>query len=59
MDVNMKMLIGKSTGEEFQLMFSQGFVMIQPHEELSTTGGSAGGAAGAFTGGLANGLIGI
>lgn len=55
----MKVVIGKTTGEEFQLMFSEGFVMIQPQEEISAaaSGGIVGGAAGALTGGMATRLI--
>lgn len=57
----MKMLIGRKTGEEFQLMFSTGFVVIQPYEEVepSNSSGSSGGMGSAFVGGMASGMLGF
>jgi uncharacterized protein (AIM24 family) len=55
-DVNLKSLIGKSSGETIQMSFSgQGFVMVQPSEGAVATaapagGGGAGGILGALGG---------
>jgi uncharacterized protein (AIM24 family) len=46
-DVNWKTLVGKSSGETVQMHFSgQGFVVVQPFEEVAPSGGGGGGAAG-------------
>lgn len=33
-DLSCKTFLGKGTGEEFQLKFTDGYVVIQPYEEL-------------------------
>jgi len=51
-DFKMKDLIGKSSGETFQMAFSgQGWVLVQPSEGRvsGTGGGNSGGAAGALS----------
>lgn len=54
-DVNLKTLIGKGSGETFQLEFSgQGWVLIQPSEGRPVAGqqgGGSGGGLGKFLGG--------
>jgi uncharacterized protein (AIM24 family) len=46
-DVSMKaVVLGRGTGEEFQLCFKQGYVFIQPYEEIVTLGGGASGGGG-------------
>lgn len=46
-DISMKAMLGRGTGEEFQMCFRQGHVVVQPYEEIVTYGtGSAGTAAG-------------
>jgi uncharacterized protein (AIM24 family) len=48
-DVNMKTLIGRGSGETFQISFSgNGWVLIQPSEGQVSGGGPAGGAGGAI-----------
>ena len=51
-DVNMKTLIGRGSGETFQISFSgQGWALVQPSEGQvsgAATGGSGGGAGGAI-----------
>lgn len=34
-DYSLRSVFGRTTGEEFQLCFTQGYVVIQPFEELS------------------------
>lgn len=52
-DVGFKTLIGRSSGETFQMKFDgsrgQGFVVVQPHEEVSTSGSSSGGGGSGLT----------
>jgi uncharacterized protein (AIM24 family) len=53
-DVNVKTLIGKGSGETFQLAFSgSGWLLVQPSEGSAGTpaGGGAGGAIGSLLGG--------
>ncbi|MBA2240935.1 MAG: AIM24 family protein [Solirubrobacterales bacterium] len=58
-DVNLKTLIGRSSGETIQMAFrGQGWVLVQPSEAppkgaMTATGGAQGGAAGGI-GGLLN-----
>jgi uncharacterized protein (AIM24 family) len=48
-DVNMKTLIGRGSGETFQISFSgNGWVLIQPSEGQVSGGAAAGGAGGAI-----------
>ena len=48
-DMNLQTLIGRSSGETFQLLFhGQGFVVVQPYEELPPTAQSAAGNQGGF-----------
>lgn len=44
-DLNIKSFIGRSSGESFQLEFAgqDGFVIVQPYEEINPDGGDAGG----------------
>ena len=53
-DVNMKSLIGRGSGESFQISFKgQGWVLVQPSEGRVTStaaGGSGGGGAGGAIG---------
>jgi uncharacterized protein (AIM24 family) len=39
-------VLGRGTGEEFQLCFTQGYVFIQPYEEIVTLRGGASGGGG-------------
>jgi uncharacterized protein (AIM24 family) len=60
-DVNLKTLIGKGSGETFQLAFTgQGWVMIQPSEGrvTSTAAGGSGSSGGSQSGGGAAGALG-
>lgn len=60
-DVNLKTLIGKGSGETFQLAFTgQGWVMIQPSEGrvTSTAAGGSGSSGGSQSSGGAAGAIG-
>ncbi|HEX5955862.1 MAG TPA: AIM24 family protein [Solirubrobacterales bacterium] len=53
-DVNVKTLVGKGSGETFQLVFSgSGWLLLQPSEGSAGTpaGGGAGGAIGSLLGG--------
>ena len=53
-DVNVKTLVGKGSGETFQLAFSgSGWLLLQPSEGSAGTpaGGGAGGAIGSLLGG--------
>ena len=47
-DVGLKTLIGRSSGESFQMKFDgsrgQGFVVVQPMEEMPSSGSSGGGS---------------
>jgi len=53
---NMKSLIGKGSGEAFQMAFQgQGWVLVQPDEGVGTRGGISGGAGGG--GGGLGGLL--
>lgn len=56
----MKAFIGKTTGEEVQLKFTQGVVVIQPFEEVAASGGGGGGGGGALSAGadLMGGMLG-
>lgn len=56
-DVSLKAMIGKTTGEEVQLKFTQGIVVVQPFEEIAVMSSSGGGGAGAV-GGMVNGMLG-
>lgn len=53
-DINMKSLIGKSSGESIQMAFSgQGWVLIQPSEgQIAAVGAGGGGSSGGLLGGL-------
>ncbi len=33
-DIRAKAVFGRSSGEEFQLCFTKGFVVVQPYEEI-------------------------
>lgn len=60
-DVNLKTLIGKGSGETFQLAFTgQGWVMIQPSEGrvTSTAAGGSGSSGGSQSSGGAAGALG-
>lgn len=49
----LKSMLRGGTGEMFQLAFGgQGYVMIQPAENVVTTGGQAAGGGGGLLGGL-------
>jgi uncharacterized protein (AIM24 family) len=51
-------LLGRSTGEAFTMSFAgQGFVVVQPSEELPTGLGGAGGGQQQQSGGLLGGLV--
>lgn len=52
----MKAFIGKTTGEEVQLKFTQGIVVVQPFEEIAVSSGGGGGGAG-IGGGLVEGML--
>lgn len=55
----MKVLLGKTTGEEFQLKFTQGVVIVQPFEEVAViSGGSVGGGAASAAGNILGALAG-
>jgi uncharacterized protein (AIM24 family) len=57
-DVSWKSFVGKSSGETVQMAFSgQGFVVVQPFEEVGATpaSGSSGGGGGMNLGGLLGG----
>jgi uncharacterized protein (AIM24 family) len=59
-DVNLKSLIGKSSGETIQLAFSgQGWVLVQPSEGqvAPMTAGSGGGSGAGGIGGSIGGLL--
>jgi len=59
-DVNLKSLIGKSSGETIQLAFSgQGWVLVQPSEGqvAAMTAGSGGGSGAGGIGGSIGGLL--
>lgn len=53
-DVGLKTLLGRGSGESFQMKFDgnrgQGFVVVQPHEEVSPSGGGGSGASGGSSG---------
>lgn len=46
-DLNIKSFLGRSSGESFQLEFAghDGFVIVQPYEELTPDAGESGGAS--------------
>jgi uncharacterized protein (AIM24 family) len=46
-DLNIKSFLGRSSGESFQLEFAgqDGFVIVQPYEELTPDSGESGGAS--------------
>lgn len=47
-DASMKaVMFGRGTGEEFQMCFTQGHIVVQPYEEVVTYGSEASGASGA------------
>lgn len=51
-DMTMKAALGRGTGEEFQMCFKQGHVVVQPYEEIVVygTGGGGGGGGGGIGG---------
>jgi uncharacterized protein (AIM24 family) len=54
-DVNLKTLIGKGSGESFQMAFSgQGYVMVQPSENVVQGSGQQSGGGGGILGSLGN-----
>ncbi|MGH9034091.1 MAG: AIM24 family protein, partial [Acidimicrobiia bacterium] len=59
-DVNLKTLIGKGSGETFQIAFSgSGWVLIQPSEgPVAGAAGASGGSSQSSSGGVLGGLLG-
>ena len=53
-DLNIKSFLGRSSGETFQLEFAgpDGFVLLQPYEEVNPDQGSGGGSSGSSSRGV-------